>query len=625
MPCRRPCSSMTTPTARARRSTRPSCCDRCRIGPASTACSTRPAPCSTSARRANLKKRVASYFQKTGHGTRIGQMVAQSRAGDHGRALRGRGAAAREQPDQDAGAALQHPVPRRQELPLPQALTGDGVSALAFHRGAVDRKHRYFGPFPSAWAVSETIQLLQKVFRLRTCEDTVFANRSRPCLLHQIKRCCAPCVGLIGEADYAATCATPTLFLQGRTDEVMARAQGADGGRRRRAAVRARGARCATRSRALSQLQSRQFVESATAGDVDVVAAAAERGLVAVNVAMIRGGRHLGDRTFFPLHADAGGAGRGAAGVRRAALRRAPGAADDRRLRLARFRGAGRGAVGAGGPARSRSSTIPARERRVWLAMAGQNATLRDRPEARAEGDAGGPPRGAAAGAGPRRARRSGSSASTSRTRWASARWPPASCSTGSRCSRREYRRFNVTPAAGGDDYAAMREALTRRCARIVAGEFPAPDLLVIDGGRGQVAVAEEVLAEQGLSGVALIGIAKGPERKAGEEDIVFPGTGRGAEPAAGPSRAAPAAADPRRGAPLRDPGPPCATGQGPDDIVAAGNRRRGPAQAAGAAGALRRAEGRAGGRRRRPRARARSQPRAGRADIRRATLTPSR
>ena len=142
----------------------------------------------------NLKKRVSSYFQKNHGGTRIGHMVEQDRAhGDHGGALRGRGAAARKQPDQDAEPAVQHPVPRRQELPLPEdSVPSCGTSRfprVAYYRGAVESKHRYFGPYPSAWAVKEAIQLLQKVFRLRTCEDTVFTNRTRPCLLYQIKRC----------------------------------------------------------------------------------------------------------------------------------------------------------------------------------------------------------------------------------------------------------------------------------------------------------------------------------------------------------------------------------------------------------------------------------------------------
>ncbi len=186
-----------------------------------------------------------------------------------------------------------------------------------------------------------------------------------------------------------------------------------------------------------------------------------------------------------------------------------------------------------------------------------------------------------------------------------------------------EYRRFNVTPPAGGDDYAAMREALTRRCARIVAGEFPTPDLLVVDGGKGQVAVAAEVLAEQGLHDTRLIGIAKGPERKAGEEDIVFPDRDAVLNLASDHPGPAPAAADPRRGAPVRDPGPSRAARQGAHHVVAAGDRRDRRQEAAGAARALRRPQGRAGGERRRPRARAGREPGARGEDLRRAALTP--
>ena len=146
-----------------------------------------------------------------------------------------------------------------------------------------------------------------------------------------------------------------------------------------------------------------------------------------------------------------------------------------------------------------------------------------------------------------------------------------------------EYRRFNVTPAHGGDDYAAMREALTRRCARIVAGEYPAPDLLVIDGGRGQVSVAADVLAEQGLHQTPLIGIAKGPERKPGLEDIVFPNRERVLNLPPDHPGSPPAAADPRRSAPLRDPGAPGATRQDAQHVVAAGDQRHRCQAAAGA------------------------------------------
>ena len=318
-----------------------------------------------------------------------------------------------------------------------------------------------------------------------------------------------------------------------------------------------RAARLRDKITRLSQLQSRQFVESATAGDIDVVAAAADRGLVAVNVVMIRGGRHVGDRSFFPQHADAGALDEVLPAFLAQHYVERPVPPTIVAVRRRSTQAALAEVLSAQAGHRVQIVGNPGGERRVWLAMAAQNAefAIRQKLAQKATQE----DRLAALQAGARASthRRSGSSASTSRTRWASAPSAPASSSTGWRCRPSEYRRFNVTPPAGGDDYAAMREALTRRCARIVAGEFPAPDLLVVDGGKGQVAVAAEVLAEQGLHDTRLIGIAKGPERKAGEEDIVFPDRDRRAEPSVRPPGAPPAAADPRRGAPLRDPGPP--------------------------------------------------------------------
>jgi excinuclease ABC subunit C len=399
-------------------------------------------------------------------------------------------------------------------------LTGETFPQLRFHRGKLDRRHRYFGPFPGAGAVREGMALLQKVFQLRTCEATVFANRSRPCMLHQIARCSGPCVGIVSEADYAADVESAVLFLQGRAGEVVAtlKAQMAEA-----AATLAfeRAAQLRDKITRLTQLQSRQFVESATAGDVDVVAAAADQGMVAVNVVMVRGGRHVGDRSFFPRHADA------------AAL------AEVVSVFLAQHyveqpvpptiivsEGGDHAALAEVLSAQAGTKVTitdnPGGERRVWLAMAAQNATLAigQRLAQKATQDV----RLAAlqeALALPPEAQRI-ECFDISHTMGERA---VASCVVFDRRAMQsgEYRRFNVTPAQGGDDYAAMREALSRRCARIVAGEFPAPDLLVIDGGRGQVAVAALVLAEHGLQDVRLIGIAKGPERKAGEEDIVFP------------------------------------------------------------------------------------------------------
>jgi excinuclease ABC subunit C len=363
--------------------------------------------------------------------------------------------------------------------------------------------------------------VLQKVFQIRTCENTVFANRSRPCMLHQIQRCTAPCVGLIGEAEYAEDVRSALLFLQGKTDEVLAQLK-----QQMESAAAAyefeRAARVRDKIQRMQQLQSRQFVESATAGDIDVVAAAVEQGVTAVNVVMIRGGRHVGDRTFFPRHAEATTPAEAvSAFLPQHYVERpvpptivAPEADDADALAEVLSEQAQR---------RVEIVTHPGGERRVWVTMATQNTVLaiRQKLAQKATQEERLAALQEALGLPPTAQRIE--CFDISHTMGEAA---VASCVVFDRLAMRnsEYRRFNVTPDHAGDDYAAMREALTRRTARVVAGEYPAPDLLVIDGGKGQVAVAAQVLADQGLHQTPIIGIAKGPERKPGEEDIVFPG-----------------------------------------------------------------------------------------------------
>ncbi|HSN44935.1 MAG TPA: excinuclease ABC subunit UvrC [Casimicrobiaceae bacterium] len=468
----------------------------------------------------DLKKRVASYFQRGALETRIALMVAQV-ARVETTVTRSEGEALLLENNLIKAHEPRYNILFRDDKSYPYVcLTGEPFPQLRFHRGRLDRRHRYFGPFPGAGAVREGMALLQKVFQLRTCEATVFANRSRPCMLHQIARCSGPCVGIVSEADYAADVESAVLFLQGRAGEVVATLKAQMAGAAAALAFE-RAAQLRDKITRLTQLQSRQFVESATAGDVDVVAAAADQGMVAVNVVMVRGGRHVGDRSFFPRHADA------------AAL------AEVVSVFLAQHyveqpvpptiivsEGGDHAALAevlsAQAGAKVTITDSPGGERRVWLAMAAQNATLAigQRLAQKATQDL----RLAAlqeALALPPEAQRI-ECFDISHTMGERA---VASCVVFDRRAMQsgEYRRFNVTPAQGGDDYAAMREALSRRCARIVAGEFPAPDLLVIDGGRGQVAIAALVLAEHGLQDVRLVGIAKGPERKPGEEDIVFP------------------------------------------------------------------------------------------------------
>ena len=265
-------------------------------------------------------------------------------------------------------------------------------------------------------------------------------------------------------------------------------------------------------------------------------------------------------------------AGRRGLRVPRAALRRAAGAADDHRALDARHDGACRRAVGAERAdgvdrrqPRRRATRVAddgRRERDVRRSASGSRRRRRRRI---------GSPR--CRGRSACRRRCSASSASTSRTRWASAPSRRASSSTGSRCRAASTGASTSRPRSAGDDYAAMREALSRRIARIVSGEYPAPDLLVIDGGKGQVAVAAEVLAEQGLHQTALIGIAKGPERKPGLEEIVFPDRDAPLIASARPPGPAPSAADSRRSASFRDPGSSRPAGEGAHDVLAAGHR----------------------------------------------------
>ena len=322
----------------------------------------------------DLKKRVASYFQKGAHETRIALMIAQV-ARVETTVTRSEGEALLLENNLIKAEEPRYNILFRDDKSYPYVcLTGEAFPQLRFHRGKLDRADRYFGPFPSAGAVREGMALLQKVFQLRTCENAVFANRSRPCMLHQIERCSAPCVGLIGEADYADDVRRATLFLQGRTDEVVAGLK-AEMEAAAEGLAFERAARLRDQIARLSQLQSRQFVESATAGDVDVVAAAAERGLVAVNVVMIRGGRHVGDRTFFPQHADAGAFDEvlPAFVAQHYVERPVPptivvsDALDSTALAEVLSAQAGR---------KVEIVDHPGAERRVWLAMAGQNATF---------------------------------------------------------------------------------------------------------------------------------------------------------------------------------------------------------------------------------------------------------
>ena len=468
----------------------------------------------------DLRKRVSSYFQKQGHGPRIALMITQI-AKVETTVVRSEGEALLLENNLIKTHHPRFNILFRDDKSYPYiCFTGDPFPQLHFHRGKLDKRSRYFGPFPSAYAVRDGMQQLQKVFQLRTCETSVFANRSRPCMLYQIERCSAPCVGHIGPADYAADVERAALFLQGKTDLLLTELK--DQMHAAAEALRFEGA-AALRDRIhrLQKLQSKQFVQSASERDIDVIAVVARDGLVALNLVMIRGGRHVGDKTLFPQHAESGDLPE----VLQAFVAQHYLEQPVPPLIVVSHPVEGEVLLEALSEQAQRKIEVnanPAGERRVWLTMATQNAELaisqrlaqKSTQEERLAAliDALGLPPGA----------QRFECFDVSHTMGERA---VASCVVFDKHKMQtsEYRRFNVTPAQGGDDYAAMREALTRRFARIVAGESPIPDLLIIDGGKGQVGIAVAVLAEVGLSDVALIGVAKGEERKVGMEEIIFP------------------------------------------------------------------------------------------------------
>lgn len=471
----------------------------------------------------NLKKRVSSYFRETLSSPRIAHMVSQI-ARVETTVTRSEAEALLLENNLIKSLAPRYNILFRDDKSYPYiVLTRDPHPRLGFFRGNPDRKADYFGPFPSSWAVRDTIQLLQKMFRLRTCEESVFANRSRPCLLYQIKRCSAPCVGHVDAGAYNEDVHNASLFLLGKQQEVI---------RRLTVAMEAAAERLAFEQAAvfrdqiqsLRQVQERQFVSTSKGDDVDVVVAVRVGDLLCVNLAMVRSGRHLGDRPLFPANAGDSTPGEAVAAFLRQHYAAHPAPA---RILAHPLPPAEDGANAEATLAELVGRAVPVVEgrsltHRTWVEMALQNGRLaiaaRSQASVMQEKRLQALQEALGCSDGIERIE----CFDISHTQGEAA---VASCVVyqGNGMRKSEYRRFNIRDIQGGDDYAAMRQAVTRRYSGLVEGQGTVPDLILIDGGKGQVSAAFGALADLGLGGFPLLGVAKGDERKPGLETLIFP------------------------------------------------------------------------------------------------------
>ena len=474
----------------------------------------------------SLKKRVASYFRENLPSPRIALMVRQI-ARVETTVTRSEGEALLLENNLIKRLAPRYNILFRDDKSYPYiVITRDEAPRLGFFRGTPDRRDDYFGPFPSSSAVRESIALLQRMFRLRTCEDSVFQNRSRPCLLYQIKRCSGPCVGLVSADDYARDVRYAALFLNGRQQEVIGRL-----GEAMQDAVAElafeKAAVLRDQIQSLRRVQEKQYVESVKGEDVDILAVLSEDGLVCVNLAMVRGGRHLGDRAHFPSNA----AGSDPAEVLTAFLYQhyanhpAPErlylnvAVTDEELAPTLSETAGHGV---------RLSTARQAMHKAWVEMAEQNASLAIRARrsllTRQEGRIEALRVALALDAADDAEEGSEMRVECFDISHLQGESTVASCVVfhGSGMRKSDYRRFNIKGVEPGDDYAAIRQAVLRRYEKIAVGDGVAPNLILIDGGKGQLAVAVDALEELGLAHLPIVGVAKGEARKPGLETLIF-------------------------------------------------------------------------------------------------------
>jgi excinuclease ABC subunit C len=532
----------------------------------------------------NLRKRVSSYFQKNHGGTRIGHMI--------GKIVRMETTVVRS----EAEALLlennliktlnprynilfrddkSYPYLKIHGAPDKTGMEGQTAAQfprVAYYRGAVDRKHRYFGPYPSAWAGKESIQLLQKVFRLRTCEDTVFANRTRPCLLYQIKRCSGPCVNLVKAQDYHQDVKNAEAFLLGDTQAVLNKLESRMVEHAHKLEFE-QAAELRNQMSALSKVLHQQSVDTGSDKDVDILAAKVQGGKACVNLAMVRGGRHLGDRAYFPTHVED-------ASVVQAfddAQDAAPAQPVEVQVLEAFIAQHYLGvpvppALITSAPvsrelveALSEQTGVkvaavhnPREQRRLWLEMAEKGAAIQLARLLAEEGSQQARTRALVDALDLAPDNLDSFRIECFDISHTAGEATQASCVVfhHHKMQNSEYRRYNIDGITPGDDYAAMRQVLTRRYSRlaeagrdppdasppVAAAEAPPadvaaapakapsarggaarlPDLVLVDGGKGQVSMAREVFAELGLDLSVIVGVEKGEGRKVGLEELVF-------------------------------------------------------------------------------------------------------
>jgi excinuclease ABC subunit C len=523
----------------------------------------------------NLKKRVANYFQKNHGGTRIGHMVTKI-ARMETTVVRSEAEALLLENNLIKTLNPKFNILFRDDKSYPylkltgarppaqgEAPTAAVFPRIAYYRGAVEKKHRYFGPYPSAWAVKDTILLLQKVFRLRTCEDTVFNNRTRPCLLYQIKRCSAPCVGHVSPEQYALDTANAERFLQGQAQDILTELEKKMLAHADRLEFE-QAAELRNQMSALSKVLHQQSMEIGGDKDVDILAVEVQGGKACVNLAMVRGGRHLGDRAYFPSHVEnATDVAALDAGIDADAQQAAQAEAGGESANTAAPVPAGKSlealvleafiaqhyidvpvpptlvcsapvdkelmeALSMQTATKVTAIHQPREQRRIWLEMAQKNAGLQLA----------------------RLLAEQGSQQARTRALAEALDLPldnldtlriecfdishTAGESTQASCVvfqehkmvNSEYRRYNIEGITPGDDYAAMRQVLMRRYTRVAEaarnGEAKLPDLVLVDGGKGQVSMAREVFEELGLDLGLIAGVEKGEGRKVGLEELVF-------------------------------------------------------------------------------------------------------